>query len=365
MLIAVATGRTSTGSVARVNRNNTHSCTPSLVLDKVSQLIESPISKLKTHFSVHNRSPLTNTRKVFKGDCLTRDSRRFDKATADIVIHPTSEPRLTAAQLLKVSLRRFRLVDFCCVLKSCLQFPHSATEGTNRFSAVLVSLGIRGNLNNAKVYTQKLGSFALRGFWNVADHHQVKLTIDKAKIAFAFLSQKHFLLKLSNGKRNLHAPGNCPERNLTLLGKESQDPRIVGDRTRGAKGSLRRFVQFIRVGDFGITANNQLRSQRELFPDVVITGGVKGKLLETLVLPGVLRHAVASLIRLFECGEKHLLLLARGKELDLSNELHKQQFTITLFKYQYFGNGPKSGSRFLPRLKPATAKAGGFLGGFS
>ena len=262
---------------------------------------------------------------------------------------------------------------FSGMLKSRFELPHSTTQRTNRFPAVLIPFAVRSNLDNAKVNANKLSGFVLRrsyqathrGFWNVTDHHQIELATDKAKIAFAFLSQKHFLLKLSNGKRNLHAPGNCPERNLTLLGKESQDPRIVGDRTRGAKGSLRRFVQFIRVGDFGITANNQLRSQRELFPDVVITGGVKGKLLETLVLPGVLRHAVASLIRLFECGEKHLLLLARGKELDLSNELHKQQFTITLFKYQYFGNGPKSGSRFLPRLKPATAKAGGFLGGFS
>ena len=330
MLIAVTTGRTSTGSVARVNRNNTHSCTSGFVLDKVSQLIESPVSKLKTHFSpevrtsvsVHNRSPFSNTTEVFKGDCLTRDSRRFDKATADIVIHPTSEPRLATAQLLKVTLRRLRTMLFSRVLKPCFELSHSAAKGANRLSSVLVSFAVRSNLDNAKVYPNKFGSFIQRSFWNVTDHHQIKLTTDKAKIAFALLSQKHCLLKLSSGKRNLHAPGNCPERDLTLLGEESQDSAVVGDRTRGAKSALCRFVPFVRVGDFGITANNQLRSQRELLTDVVITGGVKGKLLEAIVLPSVLRHAVASLVRLFERGEKDLLLLARGKELDLSNELH-------------------------------------------
>ena len=168
MLIAVATGRTSTGGVARVNRNNTHSCTSGFVLDKVSQLIKSPISKFKTHFSVHNRSPLSNTAKVFKSDCLTRaeatklrDSRRFDKAAADIVVHPTSEPRLTATQLLKVALCRLRTMLFSRVLKPCFELSHSTTKGANRFPAVLVAFAVRGYLNNAKVYTQDADFFDL------------------------------------------------------------------------------------------------------------------------------------------------------------------------------------------------------------
>lgn len=371
MLIAVTTGRTSKGSVARVNRNNTHSCTSGLVLDKFSQLIESPISKLKTHFSsevrtsvsVHNRSPLSNPTKVFKSDCLTRDSRQFDKATADIVIHPTSEPRLTMAQLLKVTLRRLRTMFFSRVLEPCFELSHSATQGADGLTAVLVAFAVRSNLNNAKVSANKLSGFVLRSFCNVTDHHQIELTVDKAKIAFALLSQKHLFLKLSSDKRNLHSSCNCPERNLAFLSEESQYSGIVGDRTRGAKVSLSELIQLVRISDFGVAPDNQLRSQRELLTDIVITGFVQVKRLEAFVFPCMLRHTIASLVRLFKCGEKDLLLLVRGKELDLSNEFHYRVTPDHLSKTERRektnlktqSRELPCDSRFLPRLNAQSA----------
>jgi hypothetical protein len=103
-------------------------------------------------------SSLPNSRKVFDGKCLTERRRRFDKAATDSVIHPLRKTRLPSSEPLQMAFRGLA----SALLQTGTEASQSAAQRAHRFSTVLVSRAVRGNLNGAHINTQKPVGLAKR-----------------------------------------------------------------------------------------------------------------------------------------------------------------------------------------------------------
>jgi hypothetical protein len=245
MFIAVTTNRAGTGSVSGFNRIHRQFNAPGLVLNHLMELVETPVAKFKPHFSAKAVSSFANSRKVFKSECFTECSRSFDKPAADIVIHPTSKPRLTTTKPLKMSLRGFRTAG----LKTAAELSHSPANSTNGRARVLVSFGVGGKLNDAKINTEKAVYFAKRWVFHVADRHKIELTINETKLRLSALSFKKFGLMLSADKGYFLPASDSPDRNHLLIKHVAKDSRIKRDGPLLSEGSEREFIQLVGIGE--------------------------------------------------------------------------------------------------------------------
>jgi len=322
MFSAVATNRARTRTVPWVNQDHGNSRTFGFVEDKLLQLIEAPVSKLKTHLSVKTVSSLSDTAKVFKSECLTEPYRSIDKSAADVVIHPLGEPRLAVAQPSKVAFRRLRTT----FLKPSTEPSQGSTNLAGRFSAVLVPFAIRGNLNNAKVNTNRAGDGAKRMVLHVANRHEVELTIHENEIGFSPLPLKKFDLVLATRKGDMLPACDGPDRNLLLFQHVSQDSGVIGDGPVRPKGALCELVPLVSISDLCEEQCNDLCCQSGFVAQCFVPLVVQVKAFEGAIRKGPLRNPVSGLVGGFQRFLECFLLLRTRQELDLCNELHHRHF---------------------------------------
>lgn len=328
MFSAVATNRAGTRRVPWVNQDHGHSCTPSFVEDKLLQLIEAPVSKLKTHLLGETVTSLPDTAKVFKSECLPKRNRSFDKPAADVVVHPASEPQLTAAQPLKVALGRLRTT----FLKPRTKSSQGATNLANRLSTVLISLAVRGNLHHAKVNTNRAVDGAKGRVLRVANRHQIKLPIHENEIGFSPLPLKKFGLVLPASEGDIFPACDGPDAYLLLVQHVSQDSGVIRDGSVRAKGAgsdqrrawapLREPVTFVGISHFGKEQCNDLSRQSCACANGFVPLMVQIKAFESLRGKRTFRNSVSRLICGFQRFSKGVSLLWTGQEFDLRNEFH-------------------------------------------
>jgi len=328
MLIAVATNRARTRRVPWINQDHGNSRTPRFVKDELLQLIEAPVSKLKTHLSVKTVTSLSDTCQVFKSECLTELNRSFDKSAADVVVHPFGEPRLTAAKPSKVTLSRLRTT----LLKSSTKPSQGATNLASRFPTVLISFAVRGNLNNAQVNTNRTVDGAQGRVLHITNGHEVELTVYQNKVRLSPLPFKEFGLVLAADKGNVLPACDGPDAYLLLVQDVAQNSGVVGNGSVGSESAgsdqrrawapLCELVHLVGIGDLGKEQCNGLRGQVGVLTNLLIESVVKVKPLKNLLGESKLRNLVSGLVGRFQRFSKGFSLLRIWQKFDLCNEFH-------------------------------------------
>jgi len=318
MFSAVATNRAGTRRVPRVNQDHGHSRTPGFVEDKLLQLIEAPVSKLKTHLLGETVTSLPDAAKVFKSECLPKRNRSIDKPAADVVVHPASEPRLTAAQPLEVAFRRLRTT----FLKPRAKPSHGSANLANRLSTVLVSFAVRGNLHHAKVNTNRAIDFTQGRVLHVANRHQIELPIHENEIGFSPLPLKKFGLVLPASEGDMLPACDGPERDFLLFQHVSQDSGVIGNGSMRSENALREPIKFVSISDFSKEQGNDLSRQSRVCTNGFVPLVMQVKTLESLRDKRSLRDPVSGIISKLQRFPKGLSLFQGRQELDLCHEFH-------------------------------------------
>src|SRR5258708_6985794 len=102
-LLAVPTARTSAGSVPRIDEDHRHARPLGLVMDKLRQLVESPVAQQPAHLTRETVAPLPDTLQVFESECLARGLCAGDELLGNAVVGVPNKARLPALDPLEVS----------------------------------------------------------------------------------------------------------------------------------------------------------------------------------------------------------------------------------------------------------------------
>lgn len=202
-LVAVSALRAGTGTVARVNHENGHSCKTGLVLDEGSQLTEGPTGMFRS-LPLPNSCPFANVGQVFQPNPASGAFGFGNDALADAVILMTAKTTFTRPKafedslgglgsfLLKVlaGLAETTANRFCLLTREGLPFAGSCYLNDAEIDADEICRGDGSSIR--QVYSDKQEPLA------VLAKYEVRLPLREAEA---------FLLVLSHEEGNDDAAG--------------------------------------------------------------------------------------------------------------------------------------------------------------
>lgn len=148
----------------------------------------------------------------------------------------------------------------------------------------------RGNIDNAKVYSDKFFDIMYNFFWYFNGLKKKPFALFGNKVGFTFNVRKIFLIVTD--KRNLQSSIDRPDRNNILFIRK--DAGIIGNTTFKPENSFNIFIELIRIGYLGNTTNNSLCCKMRKFFLLMVNQIMKLKLIECFCLPCCFRNIIAS-----------------------------------------------------------------------
>ena len=161
------------------------------------------------------------------------------------------------AHLFECALCSFRP----CLLQTRTMSAVSSSAGFDMFARIRAAFTISGNLHNAEVNAKNPVCFDKRRVRNTHRRHKIEIAADKRKVSLTLTKSEKSALVLTANKGQFQSPVNRPDRNLLFVNKPSQDAVIVSNCACRLKRALSALVEFVGVGDFSDSANNNLRGQ--------------------------------------------------------------------------------------------------------
>ena len=163
--------------VSWVNQFHDHTDEAGLVLDKASELAERP-GVMLSPLALANRDPVSDAREVFKGNTATGVFGLRNNPLTEHVVDISGKTCLFARTLYQKPLGCLRAVG----LEFPSQFGMAFSQTVHLASGVGFSVGIGGNIDDAKVDAQK--ALGVVGVWfGGIDHHgQVEGLISEDKV---------------------------------------------------------------------------------------------------------------------------------------------------------------------------------------
>ena len=154
------------------------------------------------------------------------------------------------------------------------------------------------------------------------------------QITFPLPRLKQFQLPLTANKRDAKPPVYRPNRHGLVLQSPSKDAVIIGDTARCLEGSFCLAVKFICVCDFGNRPHRHLRRKAVLLPHRLIAFVVQVVLPKGFGFPYRSAHKLTGGIGLFQRVPERIGLFGRGKQFDMSYQLHANNCSTNDLKFQ-------------------------------
>lgn len=323
--VDVPAGRAGARSIARVNRHYWHTGQPRLVLDKGAKLKERPAMQ-RGSLSATSRYPFADTLEVFEGNPATGVLRDSHDALADRVVGVGGKPALFAGQLLEAAARRL-----CALaLQPGAQAAVTVAHVFHGAAAVDGPVAVSGDVDDAQVHAQEVVYLRGRRLVHFADLMQVERAAPVDQIRLALHKRQQGKLALARDERNSLPPVHRPNGNGLRIQSPRQDTFVIGDAAVRVKRSLPLAVELVGVRDLRQQADGHLRGQLVSLAHGVVASVVQIVLAKGLGFPSDFAHEVRCRVRRFQCAAQQFGLPWFGLELDLSNQFHAFQYSISV-----------------------------------
>ena len=302
--------------IARVNKNDPHAVQLGLVLNKHSQLKETPTMPLCS-VSLFSPNPRTNALEVFQGDPSLRVFSFQNNRFADFVIQFSGKAFLFQRSFLQKTLRRLRILALKFRAQSAM--PLAQVPNVRTTKALPVAVG--SDASNTQINAQEAIRL-IRGRLNHVDGAKEKPSaFAENQIAFTLARVQQHAFTRATDEGNLLAPVERPDRNV--IQTIAQNPVIIGHRAVLAENPLLALVEFISIGDFGNYAHGHLSRQAELITDSLVGELVQLELTESLGLPGCARGFIGGGIRSLKCLFERGDLLGSRFKFQPDSQFHR------------------------------------------
>lgn len=304
--------------VFRVYRDNGHAEKFRFVFDLLSQIGERPVIQ-SVSLAFTNRYPVADITQLFKSDGAASVFSLNHKLFGDNVVLEFLKAFLLARKLLEFSLRGFSLLS----LEVASAVRKRLTDAFDILTGDSFAIGIGNDIDDTKINTKHIFRIKESSFINIANAIEKELSADVKESYFALSALKQFALFISHNERKGDSAIHCPNGNEVIL-LESDNPLVVGNRTKRAELPLSVGIDFVRVGNFRNRANNDLSRKSECISHSVIRQFMQLELLENLILKGRFRDVVTCLVYLLHCCKQSIRLhIQRGLQFEVDNQFHE------------------------------------------
>lgn len=317
-LIHTAADGTCPRGVPGVHQDYRHSPKSRLVLDKATELKESPRVVLSP-LAFLNPDPRTYALKVFQGDRSIRAFSLQHHPFADVVVHPGREAAFLSTPLTEQPLGSPTPLG----LKPSPEFGVSFPESVDLPPAVSLTIGVGQDVDDAQVNTQHILSCQQGRFLNIHNSVEIENVVSVHQVGFANPVGQHLSLsRAASIGDNLPPLLSDSPNGYSVVREISHNAVIVGNGAVWPEGSQGTSVQLISVGGFGNAPDGHLRCKGEVLADGVIAQLVELVLAEDLLFPGEPTDLVAGGIGLLDGLEQSPMLVRRGQQFQVNDQLH-------------------------------------------
>ena len=263
--------------------------------------------------------PATDVPEVFKSYPFAGAFGIRDNFFTDTMVDITSKQGLFAATFLQQSLSGLCALALETATDTAIPLPHTVDLSAAEQFAVAGC----GEYDKAEINANVVRYWRTFRFWDGDTDEQVELPVAQNKVGFAAWEPKQFPLTVSADERNLLPTLNRPNRNGILFGLPRENTKIVRETPKRPELSLNISIQFVRIPDFGNTANNHLRGQNgELPANGMVTALVQVELSESLLSERDFGESVATAIGFLNSITQGKDLFLVRSQLHLTNQLH-------------------------------------------
>lgn len=324
----VTADRTFPAGVARINRHDGNSGALGLVLQEPAELAEAPVVQSFALLFV-GPYPAADVRQIFERNPHAVAFGSRNDALGNAVVLMRLEPPLFAAHAAQSALGSLRVN----ALKDGPAFSVALAVGFYLGAAVLVAKAVRGDADDAKVYTKHPVRRKQARVVEVAHGGEIPLAAHEHQIDLALTVPHQLALMVSTSVGDLLTAGKNPQGNQ-IAGHEAQDAVIVGLRSMLAKLDRlnliafrqKRFGGLVGVGDLLDALNGNLCRQREAGANLDIERLVHVVLAEHLRLKSCAGKPVARLIATLQRGAKSAFLIWCRLQFQIGNEFHALKY---------------------------------------
>ena len=269
-----------------VNQLNEDASNPSLVGDKLAELVECP-RLVSTPLAMSNNRPLPDSLQTFKSDTSVSVFSLRYKPFADHVIYGTSESRLSPFQFLKMTLCRF--CSFA--LQRCFKGFRLFSNLIYHFPRIKLTVRINSKVNNTQVDTNNTSRVIRRGFRRINSYGQIKCAFPQDKVSLLDnTSYSRFLVSPKSDRDNLSA-FECENRDpvKSLPGKNTL---VINYSRMGFEGNQFRLISTVCFSNCPNSPYCHLSRQSKIFAEFLVGKMVKFYLS---ILPELVAHPVATI----------------------------------------------------------------------
>jgi len=242
------------------------------------------------------------------------------------VVGVGGKPALFAGQLLEAAARRLCALALQPGAQATVAVAHviHGAAAVNRPGAV------SGDVDDAQVHAQEVVYLRGRRLVHFADLMQVERAAPVDQIRLALHKRQQGKLALARDERNSLPPVHRPNGNGLRIQSPRQDTFVIGDAAVRVKRSLPLAVELVGVRDLRQQADGHLRGQLVSLAHGVVASVVQIVLAKGLGFPSDFAHEVRCRVRRFQCAAQQFGLPWFGLELDLSNQFHAFQYSISV-----------------------------------
>jgi len=303
-------------SIARVNGLHLNAAECCLVGKKGTQLKESP-SRMFSALAFSDRYPIADAFEILNGNASAGVFGLCDNSFRDDVIHVRSEAGFAPGKTLEVSLGTLGTGG----LEAVTEPLHTLAHSFNTRSAMLFSVGIHGEVADAKVYTEPSLWVDGSAVWNIDRHIQEPPTLAEYQVGLATNALQAGTVVGSRDVRHEDASSEREQR-YAVHSFEGHDALVIRDGTVGFETGPFAPVALVDFADLGDGPHGHLRRDSEAVSQLVVVEALERQFVCGPTLEGALRQPVASRVDAFHGGEQRLRLFVRGKQLGCRHEFH-------------------------------------------
>ena len=327
-------------SVAWVDGDNLNTGKPAFVFDEGTKLIKRPPA---VHRSLvfSNRCPLADSLEVFKGNAACGVFGLCDDTLADGVVHDVAESSLLARETLEVPFRRLG----ANTLQSSAEFVLPFANGFDASTAVSLTIGIHGEIADAKINTEPVSRFDGRaiGYFDRNVEKELAIAVDEISLTSHTFETGTMIDSDDNGQSQTTVQGGNTHAVNTVL--ECVESLVEGDRAVWFEGDAFGFVPFVDLANLRDHADGVLSVQAETLSNLVVVEMLKLEFVGGTKLESSFGKPIASRIDALQSGEQSHFFLASNNHLASCHEFHylKPNTSKTAVKQER--------QHFLPALK--------------
>jgi hypothetical protein len=302
--------------------------------NKLFQLVKRPVGMPGTLLFTSNLSPRADAGQFLISNCSFCEFGCSNDALTNDVIGVFLKASLLSSQALQLAFCRLR----SAFLQSCSQVAVVLSGAIHFLARIGVAVAIGGNIDHAKVNAQDILKFGRFRRGDFASRCKKELALAINQIGFALAKLQLVKLSLTRFVTDLYPPRCGPDRDKTMLGVPVQDAIIMGNCSMQSEDSGSATVEFIGIGDFGNTTDNDLCGKSGLLSNLGVKESVEIVLPEGTTFPGDFTDLVAGLIRALKSMQERLKLVSIRKKLNDRCYLHIGDYRTNVLVGQYLEN---------------------------